>query len=220
MQNIKYLTLFKRASRLEALMDSFLDKVSEAGLVFRQVIRIYIEDGVSDEFETKVNQICEIETQCDVLRRDIETQLFEYTLIPDLRGDVLSLIEGMDETINSYEDNAKRFRDEIPEIPKEYNKGFEELTSVVVDCVEATVMAARGFFRNIEAVSDHVHKVSFFEGEADEISSRIINKIYRSELTLDRKIHLRYFVERIDDVADRAEDLADYLAIYTIKRRN
>ena len=32
-------------------------------------------------------------------------------------------------------------------------------------------------------------------------------------------MHIRYFVERIDDIANKAEDLADTLLIYTIKRR-
>jgi len=215
----KDISLFKRASRLENLMDEFLDKVSESGLVFRQVVDIYLEQGLCDEFQAKVEQICDLESRCDDFRRDIETQLFEYTLIPDLRGDVLSLIEGMDVTINLYEDNAKRLNDEIPDFPKGLHKDILELTGAVVDCVEATVMAARGFFRNIEAVRNHIHKVSFYESEADDISSRIVNKVFRSDLPLDRKNHIRYFVDRIDGIADAAENLSDYLAIYTIKRR-
>jgi len=215
----KDISLFKRASRLEGLMDEFLDTVSEAGLIFRQVVDIYLEQGLCDEFQAKVEKISEVESRCDDLRRDIETQLFEYTLIPDLRGDVLSLIEGMDVTINLYEDNAKRFNDEIPDIPKAFHKDFLELTSVVVDCVETTVMAARGFFRNVEAVRDHIHKVSFYESEADDIASRIVNKAFRSNLDLAHKSQLRYFVGRIDAIANAAEDISDYLAIYTIKRR-
>ena len=215
----KDISLFKRASRLESLMDEFLDKVSESGLIFRQVVDIYLEQGLCDEFQAKVNQISEVESRCDELRRDIETQLFEQTLIPDLRGDVLSLIEGVDLTINLYGENARRFNDEIPDITKAFHKDFLELTSVVVDCVETSVMAARGFFRNIEAVRDHIHKVLFYQSEANDISSRTINKIYRSDLPLERKNHLRYFVGRIDGIASAAQELANYLGIYTIKRR-
>jgi uncharacterized protein Yka (UPF0111/DUF47 family) len=38
------------------------------------------------------------------------------------------------------------------------------------------------------------------------------------ELDLCRKMHIRNFVEDIDNVSDWAEDVADRLAIYTIKR--
>ncbi len=79
-------------------------------------------------------------------------------------------------------------------------------------------MASRAFFTNIEAVRDHNVKVMFFETEADKISTRLKTKIFNSDLPLDRKIHLRYFSERIEDATNRAEDVAENLAIYTLKR--
>lgn len=215
----KNLTVFKKASRLESQMDEFLDRISEAGLIFRQTVQVYLEEGESEEFGAMVERIDALETRCDSLRRDIETELFERTLIPDLRADVLALLEDIDDAMDLYEDNAKRFADEIPDIPEAYHRDFSDLVDAVVECMEAAVLAARAFFRNIEAVRDHVHKVSFFETEADHVSARTIRKIFRSDLPLERKMHLRYFVSRIDDIADRAEDMADFLAIYTIKRR-
>jgi uncharacterized protein Yka (UPF0111/DUF47 family) len=41
---------------------------------------------------------------------------------------------------------------------------------------------------------------------------------FSSDLPKVEKIHLRYFIERIDELANEAEDIADALAIYTIKR--
>jgi len=215
----KTFTVFKKASRLEAQVDEFLDLISEAGLLFRQCIELYLSQGESEEFTTKFQQIDALETRCDILRRVIEAELFERTLIPDLRADVLALMEGIDDAMNLYEDNARRFADEIPNIPEEYHKDFRELTETVVESMESTILASRAFFRNIEEVRDHLHKVGFFETEADHISARTIRKVFRSDLTLEQKIHIRYFISKIDDIADRAEDLGDYLAICTIKRR-
>jgi uncharacterized protein Yka (UPF0111/DUF47 family) len=79
-------------------------------------------------------------------------------------------------------------------------------------------LASRAFFRNPEAVGDHNHKVMFFEKEADKVSTKLKQGIFGSGLKLDQKMHLRNFVEHIDNVADLAEDIADRLAIYTIKR--
>ena len=89
------------------------------------------------------------------------------------------------------------------------------MTTQAVDCL---VLASRAFFRDIDAVGHHNHKVMFFEKEADKVSTRLKRAIFDSDLGLDRKIHLRHFVEHIDNVADRAEDVADRLAIYAIKR--
>jgi uncharacterized protein Yka (UPF0111/DUF47 family) len=88
-----------------------------------------------------------------------------------------------------------------------------------VTCVESVVLAARSFFRDIEAVRDHNSKVIFYETQADKISTKLKRAIFASELDLAHKTQLRYFVERIDELANEAEDIADCLAIYTIKRK-
>ena len=58
----------------------------------------------------------------------------------------------------------------------------------------------------------------FFEKEADKVSTKLKKAIFGSALDLSQKRHLRYFVDHIDNVANWAEDVADRLAIYSIKR--
>ncbi len=56
------------------------------------------------------------------------------------------------------------------------------------------------------------------ESEADQICTALKTAIFSSDLEKIEKIHLRYFIERIDLVANRAEDIADALTIYSLKR--
>ena len=67
-------------------------------------------------------------------------------------------------------------------------------------------------------MGDHNHKVLFFEKEADKTSTKLKRKIFDSSMDLSSKLHLRHFVENIDNIADWAEDVADRLTIYVIKR--
>ena len=95
---------------------------------------------------------------------------------------------------------------------------YENLASASVRSVDHLVLAAHAFFRNPHGVSDSIHKVIFFEKEADKISTTLKRAIFQSDLEIAQKIHLKSFVEYIDNVADRAEDVADRLSIYAIKR--
>jgi uncharacterized protein len=208
-----------RTRALESQIDEFLDKVSEAGLVFRRAFKVYLEQGACEEFEAFLQQEMQIERRDDDLRRTIETELYARTLIPDFRGDVLSLLEDIDNLVNIYEANLFRFSIERPQIPPEYGKDFMDLTETVVTCVESVVLAARAFFRDIETVRDHNAKVMFYEKEADKLSTKLSRAVFSSKLDLAHKTQLRYFIERIDELANEAEDIADYLAIYSIKRR-
>lgn len=215
----KIVTLFNKTRVLERQIDDFFDKVSEAGFVFSRAMEMYLAVGASDEFDSLLQQEAGIEGKGDTLRRNIEMELYAQTLIPDLRGDVLRLLEDMDHLMNVYEGNLYRISIQQPDVPEQFHAGYLELTRTVVTCVESVVMAARSFFRDINAVRDHNARVIFHETEADKISTRLQRAIFSSDLPLDRKMHLRYFVERIDELANAAEDVADTLAIYAIKRR-
>ena len=211
--------LFSGTRSLENQIDEFLDKVSEAGMVFGRAVRVYLNQGPSKEFDAFLNQVANLERRGDELRRTIEAELYVRTLIPDLRADVLALLEGMDHLSNVYEGDLFRISIQSPDIPEAFHAGYMELTETVVSCVDAVVLAARAFFRDIDAVRDHCSKTIFLESEADKIGTKLQRAIFASALPLERKMHLRYFVERIDELANSAEDVADALQIYTIKRR-
>jgi predicted phosphate transport protein (TIGR00153 family) len=217
--SVKVPSLFGRTKDLEAQIDEFLDIVTKSGLMFKSAIDVYLDKGAHSDFDEYLNRMEEIEARGDNLRRDIETKLYVHTLIPDLRGDVLSLLEHVDNIINIYEANLFRFSIQQPDIPDEFNKGFRKLTDVVITCVESLVFASRSFLPDIKNVRDHVRKVLYYESEADRISTKLQRKIFSSEIDLTRKRHLQYFVEHIDELANSAEDVADEISIYAIKRK-
>jgi len=214
----KDIRLFRRTVALEGEIDEFLDLLSEAGLLFKLGIETYLNEEGSENFEEKLHQVNKIESSADKLRRSIETQLYAQTLIPDARGDVLGLLENLDNITNKIEGTLWAFSIEKPLIPNQHKEGFIQLITFVVEAVEAVTQASRAFFRNIDAVGDHNHKVMFYEKEADKISTKLKRSIFSSDIELAHKTHLRHFVENIDSVADWAEDVADRLTIYVIKR--
>ncbi len=209
--------IFGKTKHLESQIDEYCDMVDQGALAFKLGIRSYLEDD-GDAFDDKLRMVNEIESRGDTLRRDIERRLYAQTLIPESRGDVLGLLENMDQILNKSEGAMWQFAIEKPDIPSEFRSDFATLSDCAVQSVDALVSASRAFFRDVDMVSDHVHKVMFFEKEADKVSTKLKLAIFSSELELSRKIQLRNFVEHIDDLADSAEDVADRLAILAIKR--
>lgn len=63
---------------------------------FKKAIRIYLKEKRSEEYKKINKQIKQIEHDADNLRRDIEAKLYTQNLIPDLRADVLNLVENLD----------------------------------------------------------------------------------------------------------------------------
>lgn len=218
MRGMNKLRLFGRTKDLESQIDNFLDKLSESTVMFRLGIRTYLKEGANGEFDVKLKAVNALESEADALRRNIEKELYTHTLIPDARGDVLGLIETLDHVMNLFEGVLWSISIEKPDIPEEYIAGYRKLTNMVVQAAEALVLAARSFFRSPHNVGEYIHKVLIYEKEADKISTQLKRDIFDSDMDLAHKVHLRNFVEQIDNVADWAEDVSDRLAIYAIKR--
>lgn len=212
------LSLFGRTKQLELQIDSFFDKVSEAAVVFRLGVRVYLKEGYTEEFVSRLDRVVELESEADDLRRDIEKHLYSNTLIPDSRGDVLGLIETVDQLLSEFEDTLWAFSIEKPYIPEELGSGYRKLTNMVIKSVDELALSGRAFFRSPHDVPAYNHKVILYEKEADKICLNLKTAIFDSSLELSLKIQLREFADRIDGIADLAEDVADRLAIYAIKR--
>ena len=215
----KSASIFRRTGSLIGEIDEFMDNLAQSSLAFKRAVEIFLTDGRSDEFEDKRNQVNSLESSSDDLRRNIERQLYTQTLIPESRGDVLGLLENLDSVLNNFEGSLWGFSIENPNIPEVYHGDYRALTEQATAAVEALVLASRAFFRSAESVGDHMHKVMFYEKEADKVSTKLKRRIFDSDIDLARKLHMRHFVELIDNIADRSEDVADRLAIYAIKRR-
>ncbi len=218
MFNFKTESVFGQTKQLEREIDQFVDILSEVGLVFKTIIPLYLINGAIDKFDEMVEQVREMESKADKITKEVERTLYEETLIPDARSDVLRLLEHMDEIIGMYQGNCYHFSIQKPNFPKEFHEDLNNLTETVVNCVESLCLTVRSFFRDIKSVRDNAHKVTFYEKESDKQFSALARKIFDTDLSLDKKMHLRYFVEKIDRICDLAEDIADEVQIYAIKR--
>ncbi|APF17375.1 putative phosphate transport regulator [Caldithrix abyssi DSM 13497] len=209
--------LFKKTKLLEGQIEEYLDCVIQGALLFRQGVKYYLQNRM-DDFEARLEDLDKLESRGDQLRRQIETSLYEHTLIPESRGDVLGLLESTDAVLNTMNETLMQFSVEIPEIIPELHQMYIELAEISTAAVEAMVLAIRSYFRDLTAVRDHINKVQFYENESDKIARKIKRIVFRKDLRLSHKIHMRYFAYHIENIADEAEDVTDRLAIATIKR--
>jgi predicted phosphate transport protein (TIGR00153 family) len=218
---MKKRSIFGRSKAIERKIDEFLDKVSESALVFVAMLKHSLESGggeLDDAGQRRIEQMLELKRTCSRLRREVEAELYTEMLVPDLLGDVASLIEALHRLVEDMH-HAMRFgRHSRLDAPEFLRSDGIEMDIAVGHSVEQLVQASRAFFRDFTHVRDYVHKVGFYESESDVIRDRLLEKIYQTDLSLAEKDHLASSVREIDGVADRAERIADMLTIYAIKR--
>ena len=210
--------ILKKELGVEQQIDDFLDQVVRSGLIFKQGAEAYLMGNHTD-FDRKLHEIIEVEHAGDDLRRSIQKYMYTKTLIPESREDVLQLLEDMDSLLDRFKGALWRMKIEKLAIAQCFHEDFLLLIKIVVETVETIVRCARAFFKNISAVADQLDKVYYWESESDKISTRLQMAIFRKEeMRLSHRMLLRELARHLDKIADRAEDVADRLNIYVIKR--
>ncbi len=213
-----FISIFKNSSGIENEIDSFLNLASESGLIFKQGVDAYLDNKI-DTFTEHLNQIVATENGADTLRRSIEDLLYRKTLIPESRGDVLKLIEQMDALLGRFKGVMFHIEIERPVINPKFHNELKTLINCVIEAVESATLSLRAYFKDISQATNHIHKIAFWETEADKAATRLQKSIFADDtLDLASKMQLRDLARSIDKVADQAEDLGDSLAIYVIKR--
>ncbi|OPZ76622.1 MAG: hypothetical protein BWY78_01314 [Alphaproteobacteria bacterium ADurb.Bin438] len=218
MSTIKF-SLFSKTKELDTKINEFLNNVSEAGILYGKNVALYLEEGYSEDFENRIVEVKNYERRNDKLRREIELSLYQNTLIPEARSDVKILLEEVDELLNMFERNLFNFSVEKPEVEQDLKSMFRELVENSVHTTEALVRAIRAFFANITEVNDHIHKVMFYENQGDQVYDRLIRALFsKNYMPLSQKMHLKTFFGNTEGISNHAEDIADMLTLFTIKR--
>ena len=136
--------ILKKRFDIGRKIDTFLDKVSESGILFKYGVEANLKGNI-DSFTNKIDDITSVEHMGDALRRDLEEQLYTQTLIPESRGDVLDLLESMDGLLDRFKGALWRFEIERPDIFPELHGDIRELVNCAVESVEAMVRSFTGW---------------------------------------------------------------------------
>ncbi|QLE87338.1 DUF47 family protein [Shewanella sp. Scap07] len=212
-------TLLSQSQSTETKVYLFLDQVTLSHHKSVEMWTSYLNYGPqSDAFAQALKELQEIEHQADLLKREIEQTLYRKTLIPDLRSDVASLIDLTDRLINRQETIGLHLKIEQPLIPQPVGQELLALLDIVGATIDHTLLCAKSFFTDLQRVQEYHTKVIAFESQADKQCTRTKVMLFDTDMPLVNKIQLRYFCDRLDQVANLAEDISDRIAIFTLKR--
>ncbi len=200
-------------------LETFFDTIQGAGLLFQEAVKDYF-NGELERFEQRVDHIDTAEAKTDELRRTIKKQIYTNMLLPDSRGDVLAIVETIDDVTDEIKFIVKSFAIEKPDVPEELRGDFIQIAEQSKMCIIELIGACRSFFNNITEANAYIGRVNFYEHEVDVLSERIKRKVYAegSTYSLAEKNNLRYFVDMMERITNIAQAVCDRLSVFVIKR--
>ena len=200
-------------------IDRYFDIMDQSLLVYKEGVRNYLYSN-PEGFNDNLKKMSALESEGDVLRREIENALYTQTALVRSRGDIMRLFEKTRSITDLLNDSLFQFEIETPFIPSELNPEFMKLTEFSTLAVESVVPAAKAYFKAPETVQDKINRAYFYEKEAVKYSQTIKRTVFHNmpSLKLSEKFHLRYFALHIENLSKAAENVADQLAVMAIRR--
>lgn len=209
--------LFKRTKQLENEIQLFLDNIIQCGFAFQEAFRCYFKQEDPTLFPTLQDKIDVLEQANDTLRRKVENQLYAHTLLPDIRSDILRLIEGCDKIINKYQTDINLLSIEKPAVPQQLQQPILDLIQTDLSCVQKLVLGIQAVFAGRRG-NDLIQEVYLLEHQADLQAMALKEMVFQKlHLTLARQIQLKEFIYGIEKISDMAEDMADLLSVFMVK---
>jgi uncharacterized protein len=209
----------RRQHELEGRLTDYREKAALCVTRFYESLLRYLESGDLDQLREDVGHIHKAESQADDLRRDIEVMMYSKALFPESRGDVLGLLEAMDEVPNQAETCIRTIVNQYIEIPEMLHRDLRRLVDTCTECVDAMLEATTKLFTDFANAAMTIGKIDALESEADGIEGEILQKIFANEQLRDLdKGLLRDLTRSISHIADRAEAVGDRVRIIVAKR--
>lgn len=213
------MALFTRTTKnLIIRIDEFFDNIDLGLVVFREGVKAYLDKDM-EAFSRHLQKVESLERNADKLQRSIENEMITHSILPQHRAEVTSLIDVLDEIIDSIKSTLNEFCIELPEIPDTLNHNFISIMEASVCAGEELIPAARAYFRAPYTVREKLLKVYYFESETDKVSRNAQKIIFQDmkDLDLAHKAHLRYIIHHIENISDTAQKAADLLSAMAIK---
>jgi len=210
--------LWKKEKKVHKLMKDYMAEVLNCVEVFQECLLVLFENSTGEQAKALVQQVDDAESRADDLRNKIEFKLYRKALMPESRGDMLGLIEAVDRIPNWAEEVVYDVYLQRVAFPQNLLDKFQRIAAMNVECFRVLYKAIEALFTDLDAVFELTKEVERIESEIDTLERELIADVFDIEERLSYQNLLHRIVREICDISDKAENVADRLAIVAIKK--
>jgi predicted phosphate transport protein (TIGR00153 family) len=198
-----------------------MEKVRECTDILGEGLIKYFK-GNYKGFSDLAKKVSEIEHEADMIKRNLRNHLPTSLFMPVDKGTFMWALREQDKILDHAENLVKMLDMRHTTIPKELQEVFISHVKLVMKTVDA-MQDAVGNIKDLvetsfvkrerEQTKKYIYKVHELEWKADQKKYELTKGIYNLEKKLDPMdvYHLLKIADWVDDIADHAENVADWI---------
>ncbi len=211
--------LFRKQREVESLIYRYLDNLEITKNRFAEAMNTCLDNGLCDHFEFLIVQTHKFESKADDIREEIKTLMYGKALIPESRGDIMGLLESIDEIPRLFELILYTIKNQKLLLPPFIVPDIRELIEVSVASCDLMLKEVQALFKKTEGIREFVSKIDQNESHCDHIERRIITRIFDSDADPFQKLQLKELIVHMGEMADRVDRVSKRVNIISMKRR-
>jgi len=207
----------KKEEEADRLLMKLFENIGEVLEEFRTMFVCYIQND--KRFKEQAFRIHTQEHEADLVRREVQLKLFEGAFLPIYREDYVTLAESVDKIANSAEDVGDYIVLTRPAVPDFLVDGVMQMIDATVKGYEPLKKSFNILRNDMSKLFDIRNQVGESEQSVDSILWDLTKRLFKSDLDLAHKLHLKGLLDIIAKISNRMEDVADHFEIMVIKRK-
>jgi predicted phosphate transport protein (TIGR00153 family) len=206
-----------RNKQVQEDVATYLSIARKCGAVFAESIEHVLTNGIDEHFSVLVKQVHQAESNADDVRHKIAISLYEKSLLPESRGDLLTMLETMDRVPNKMEGVVRQVEIQKLILPNFLHNDLRETTRISIETFNILIEAVEQVFNQSRGLQDNLLTIDDNESLCDDLQQKMIRDIFEQEDDTGNKILLKDLVDTLASITDLCENVSNYVTIFHIK---
>ena len=211
--------LFKKEKQVEQSIYHYLDSLRMTQENFVKALNVYFQKGLCEELDFLIERTHKVEAKADDIRNEVEDMMYARALIPESRGDILGLLEAIDQIPGLFELILYMIQTQRLTTPDFLVLDIKELVGISMECCGLLIKQVEALFKRPDDIRSLVFTIDSNESRCDHIERRIITKIFDSDLDSFQKLQLKEMTIQMGEISDQADRVSRRVYIISVKRR-
>jgi predicted phosphate transport protein (TIGR00153 family) len=186
---------------------------------FSEALNSCLKNGLYGDFDFLIKQTHKFESKADDIREEIKAVMYGKALIPESRGDIMGLLESIDEIPRILELILHMIETQKLVIPDFIVSDIQELIKLSLDSCALLFKEVSVLFKKIDGLRALVSTIDHNESHCDHIERRIITKVFDSDIDPFQKLQLKEMIIHMGGISDQADRVSKRINIISMKRR-
>jgi len=210
---------WKKGEIVQELVLKHIAHVQQAMALFAQATRAYFNEKDAQAATQLMRETHQAESKADDVRREVERTMVQGALLAPSRRQLLLLVDRVDSLANAAQATLHYLLGQSVAVPKEIEPAvlriLEETEALFgeVECGIRSLFSGDG-----KAVLACAERIDQHESAVDRLETEATRALFDMSIELAMKLHVHGYIERLVEISDRAEDLADQMALVAAER--